>query len=100
MSKSPLTGMLFLVLECDPRSPVVISVDGRLCVPVFTTPMAAGNAQRWFKIPPSRGREITDGDKFWDVMHHDFRIVQDPRIVDGQFRYDEVEVIEPPKGVS
>jgi hypothetical protein len=100
MSKSPLTGMFFLVLERDVRAPVVIRVDGMLCVPVFRTPMAAGNAQRWFHIPPSRGREITDGDKFWEAFHHDFRIVLDPRIVDGQCRYDEVEVIPDPKEVS
>lgn len=94
---SPITGMFFLVLG---RDPVVIKVDGVLCVPIFSGPQQIADAERWFKLPQGNAREITDGNKFWEAFHHDFRIVLDPRIVDGQCRYDKVEVDPDPKEVS
>lgn len=93
---SPITGMFFIVLG---RNPIIITIDGAKCVPIFSEPHYIADAERWFNLPRGRVLEITDGYRFWQAFHHDFRIVRDPRMVDGQARYDEIEMDPLPKEV-
>ena len=94
---SPITGKYFLVLG---RDPVALRVGGDLCVPVFSGQGPITEAERSFQLPHGKVRKITDGDRFYNIYHHNFRIILDPRVVDGQPRYDEIEVDPDPKEVS
>lgn len=95
--QSPITGMFFLVIG---RDPVIVLVDGARCVPVFSSPLTAVHAEKAFNIPQGTLRQITDGNRFYDAFHHDFRIILDPRMVEGQCRYDAIQVDPDPTEVS
>jgi hypothetical protein len=94
---SPLVGKFFLV---QGDNPLALLFDGTLSLPVFSGPQQIADAERWFSIPRGRVLEITDGDRFYNAFHHDFRIIIDPRIVDGQCRYDLLEVDPAPREMS
>jgi hypothetical protein len=96
--ESPITGMFFLTGLG--RDPIILRVDGILCVPVFSSRETANEAEQSFHLPHGQVRMITDGNRFYDVYHHDFRIVLDPRMVEGQCRYDEIQVDPDPQEVS
>ena len=95
--ESPLTGMFFVVRG---NMPVVIAVDGEPCIPIFSCPEALVHAEEALQMPRGKMYEITNGDRFYDVYHHGFRIVLDPRVVDGAYAYDDVVVELAPKELS
>jgi hypothetical protein len=95
-SPGTLTGMFFRV-EGELQLPLVLPFG----LPVFTGMQQVADAERWFSIPPGRVLEITDGPRFYAAaVRQGLKVVVDPRIIDGQVRYDLIEIEKDPTEVS